>query len=172
MPPDIRLAEAGWFFEAGIGENRAIRVEAGEIVEAAIELSGQVRLGSVVEARLAKVVVPGRRGIVRSEAGEMWLEPLPAGVTEGQALRVEILREGLPERGRPKPPRCRATDAPPREGPSLAERIGLRRRRRARWLLPGRSFNAAGHRTWTIALAGGPPVAYILANPPGELRWQ
>ena len=28
--------------------------------------------------------------------------------------------------------------------PSLAEWIGLRRRRRARWLLPGRTFNAAG----------------------------
>ena len=124
MPPDIRLAEAGWFFEAGIGEDRAIRVEAGEIVEAAIELPGQVRLGRVVEARLAKVVVPGRRGIVRTDAGEMWLEPLPAGVTEGQTLRVEIVREGLPERGRPKPPRCRATDAPPGEGPTLAERIG------------------------------------------------
>src|ERR687891_15718 len=50
--PDIPLAE--WLFEAGIGEDRAILVEDGEIVEAAIELPSDLRAGAVVEARLAR----------------------------------------------------------------------------------------------------------------------
>jgi hypothetical protein len=39
---------------AGIGEDRAILVEDGEIVEAAIELPG-LRAGAVIPARLARI---------------------------------------------------------------------------------------------------------------------
>ena len=111
-------------YEQGIGENRAALVEAGEIIEAAIELPGGVRAGSVLSGRLTSILVPGRRGIVSlSSGGEALLEPLPAGLTEGAALRVEIVREGLAEAGREKLPKCRATDAPEQGGPTLLDRL-------------------------------------------------
>jgi hypothetical protein len=115
---------ADWLFEEGVGENRAALVEGDEIVEAAIELPGGLRAGAVLPGRLTAILVPGRRGIVATEAGEAVIEPLPAALTEGQAIRVEIVREAIPERGRPKQARCRWSEEEPRLGPTLAERIG------------------------------------------------
>ena len=109
---------AEWLYEQGIGENRAILVEGGVIVEAAIELPGP-RAGAVVGARLTS-----RAGIAALEDGtEAIVEPVPK-VGEGASFHAEITREAIPEAGRPKPPRLRPTDLPPRPGPSLAERIG------------------------------------------------
>jgi ribonuclease G len=115
---------AEWLFEAGIGEDRAALVDDGAIVEAIVELPDPLRLGTVAEGRLASILVPGKRGVVATEGGETMLEPLPRPLTEGQRLRVEIVREAIPERGRPKLPRARLTEAPPAPGPLLAERIG------------------------------------------------
>ena len=124
---------AEWLFEAGIGEDRAILVEDGEILEAAIELPVPLRAGAVVAARLTAVLVPARRGIVRTDAGaEALIEPLPGSITQGSALRVEVVREAVPEAGRDKLAKVRATDAPLREGPGLQDRIGP-----ARELRPG-----------------------------------
>ena len=115
---------AEWLYEEGIGENRAIRVDGGAIVEAAIELPG-VRAGAVVPARLTRILLPGRRGVaLLEEGGEAIVEPLPSGLTEGAAFRAEIIREPIPEPGRPKLAKARATDAPERPGPTLAERVG------------------------------------------------
>ena len=114
-----------WLFEAGIGEDRAVLVEDGEILEAAIELPAALRAGAVTTGRLAAILLPGKRGIVRFESGvEALIEPLPAGATEGAMLRVEVVREAVPEAGRDKLAKLRATDAPLRDGPSLRERIG------------------------------------------------
>jgi hypothetical protein len=116
---------AEWLYEEGIGENRAILVEDGRILEAAIELPGELRAASVVAARLTAIVVPGRRAIATNEGGtEILVEPVPAGVTEGAAVRVEILREPVAEQGRPKRAKGRITDAPQRHGPKLRERLG------------------------------------------------
>lgn len=116
---------AEWLYEEGIGENRAILVEGGEIVEAAIELPAGLRAGAVVPARLTKILVPGRRGIATLESGEEALvEPLPPSLTEGAACRAEIVREAIPEPGRPKLAKARTTDAEPRLGPSLKQRLG------------------------------------------------
>lgn len=115
---------AEWLYEDGIGENRAILVEDGAIVEAAIELPGGLLAGMVAEARLAKILVPGRRGLARLPDGEAVVEPLPPGVTEGRTLHVEIVREAIPEPGRPKLAKGRATGAAPQPGPSLRERTG------------------------------------------------
>jgi Ribonuclease G/E len=114
---------AEWLYEEGIGENRAILVEDGTILEAAIELPGELRAGAVVNARLTAILVPGRRGIVELPRGAGMLEPLPGRLTEGQAMRVEIVREAIAEQGRPRLANCRATGEPLREGPSLADRI-------------------------------------------------
>ena len=114
-----------WLYEEGIGENRAIRVERGEIVEAVIELPGAVGPGAVVEAKLIDVQQPGRRGLVCLDSGdEAILSPIPAGVTEGATLRVEVVREPLPETGRSKRAKVRPTDAPLRPAPGLVERLG------------------------------------------------
>jgi hypothetical protein len=114
-----------WLFEEGIGENRAALVEAGEILEAWIELPGELRAGTIVSARLTTILIPGRRGIVTlASGGEALLEPIPPKLTEGAALRVEIVREAIPERGRFKLPKCRATEGEERPGPDLFERVG------------------------------------------------
>jgi len=115
---------AEWLYEEGIGENRAILVEDDEIIAAAIELPGEMRCGSVLAGRLARIAIPGRRGIVATGRGEVMVEPLPAALTEGQAVRVEIVREPIAEPGNPKFAKGRISDAAEREGPSLAERIG------------------------------------------------
>ena len=117
---------AEWLFEEGIGENRAVLVEGREIIEAAIELPTALRAGAVVPARLTRILVPGRRGIAMLDSGEeALLEPLPAGLTEGAGLHAEIVREAIPEPGRPKLAKARATDAEPRTGPTLNERLGV-----------------------------------------------
>ena len=117
---------AEWLYEAGIGEDRAILVEQGEIVEAVIELPAPLRAGAVVDARLTRIVIGGRRGIAALEGGnEALVEPLPPGLTEGAAFRAEILREAIPEAGRAKLAKARATEAEPRPGPGLAERLDV-----------------------------------------------
>ena len=116
---------AEWLYEEGIGENRAILVEDGGIVEAAIELPGEIVVGSVAEARLAKILVARRRGLAAvAGGGEAIVEPLPAALTEGQTLRIEIVREPIAEPGRPKLAKARFTEEEPRPGPSLYDRIG------------------------------------------------
>jgi hypothetical protein len=108
---------AEWLYEDGIGEARAILVEDGAIIEAAIELPG-LRAGAVVQARLTNI------------AGAAMLEDeteaivSPGGLTEGEAFHAEVVREAIPERGRLKPPKVRPTALPLGAGPSLAERIG------------------------------------------------
>ena len=115
---------AEWLYEEGIGENRAALVEDGTIVEAAIEWPGELRAGTVSTARLTKILVPGRRAIVTlAGGGEALLEPVPAKLTEGAALTVEIVREAVPEAGRAKLAKARATEAAEQEGPSLFQRL-------------------------------------------------
>ena len=115
---------AKWLYEEGIGESRAALIEDGAIVEARVELPGMLLAGTVADGRLASVVIPGRRGIVLLEGGaEAMLEPLPASLTEGAAVRVEIVREAIWEPGKPRRAKCRLTDAAPALGASLRERI-------------------------------------------------
>lgn len=115
---------AEWLYEEGIGENRAALVEGDSIIEAGIELPGSLRAGSVVPGRLAMILIPGRRGIAAlQDRGEALIEPLPGKLTEGAAIRVEIVREAIPEAGRAKRPKGRIADAEPADGPSLMARI-------------------------------------------------
>lgn len=115
---------AEWLYEPGIGENRAALVEHGKILEAEIELPSQLRAGSVVTGRLTTIMIAGRRGIVSLEAGgEALIEPLPRELTEGLSFSVEITREPVSEAGREKLPKCRFTEAPPRSGPPLRDRL-------------------------------------------------
>jgi hypothetical protein len=110
---------AEWLYEEGIGETRAILVEGNSIVEAAIELAG-LRAGAIVPARLTNIAGAATLG----DGIEAMVSPLPPGLTEGADFRAEVLREAIPEQGRRKLPKVRATDLPLRDGPALRERIG------------------------------------------------
>ena len=115
---------AEWLYEEGIGESRAVLLEGDDILEAAIELPDTLRVGTVAEARLAKILVPAGRGVVVVDGREAMLEPLSPSLTEGQKLRIEIVREGVAEPGRPKLPKARLSEEEPRPGLSLLERLG------------------------------------------------
>lgn len=127
---------AEWLYEAGIGEARAVLVEDGAIRIARIERDDDaLRPGAIAKARLTEITLKGREGVVTLTDGtEALLAPLPAGITQGAALSIEIVRAALPERGRAK--RARAIPAPEGAeecpGPDLlaritASRIPLRR---------------------------------------------
>jgi ribonuclease G len=116
---------AEWIYEEGIGENRAALVEGGTILEAAIELPGLIRLGAVRPAQLRQIFAGGRRGLVLLDGRrEAIIEPVPAGLNEGAAFRAAVIREAIPEAGRPKFPKVVASEEAVGEGPSLKDRIG------------------------------------------------
>lgn len=126
--------------EPGIGATRALVIANGVVVAAHVERPG-ARAGSRWIGRLSRILEPVRRGIVDLGGEEGLLEPLPA-LAEGGLIAVEVVREALPEAGRPRLAKLRACDAPGRApglvspGPDLAARLA-----------------AAGHRPMTV---GGP----------------
>jgi Ribonuclease G/E len=101
-------------------------VEHGHIIEARIEPRGLVKAGLVANAQLVKQLVAGKRGIARLEDGaELLLSPLPAGLTEGASLVVEVTRAAIDEKSRFKLPLARAAPQKAhRPAPTLIERIG------------------------------------------------
>jgi len=111
-----------WLYEAGIGEARAALVDDGVIVEAAIERPAALRLGTVAPARLVELTAGGM-GRLDVGGADAVIARVPAGATKGGTLTVEVVRESIPEPGRPKPARAVATDAPPRPGPDLLARL-------------------------------------------------
>lgn len=112
---------AEWLYEAGIGEARAALVDGGRIVQARIERPGGLRIGTNFEARLVERVAAGLSR-VEGVAGAAVIERVPPGVTEGARLRVEVVREALPELGRIKLAKVVATDAEIGDGPDLLAR--------------------------------------------------
>jgi len=116
-----------WLYEAGIGENRAALVDGGEIVEARIEPDDAgPSLGTIAEARLIERPTANRGARIElADGSEALLDAIPKGLSEGRALLVEIVREAIPEAGRPKPPRARLASegAGPAPGPDLLGRI-------------------------------------------------
>ena len=153
---------AEWLYEEGIGENRAILVEEDEILVAAIEIPGEMRCGSVLPGRLVAIPIRGRRGIVETQQGQVMVEPLPGALTEGQKVRVEIVREPIAEPGKPKFAKGRITDSEEKEGPSLAQRIGSPRPLAP----PGPDlFRQAG---WDELI--GEAIEGVIDFPGGELR--
>ncbi|MGH6613966.1 ribonuclease E/G [Sphingomonas sp.] len=116
---------AEWLYEAGIGECRAALVEDDTIIMARIEPDTIGPLvGTVAVTRLVDITVKGREGRVMFDDGaEALLSPLPAGITQGARLSVEIIREAIPEPGRAKLARCVPSDSPPVTGADLLARI-------------------------------------------------
>jgi ribonuclease G len=105
-----------WLLERGIGETRHVRIDDGEIVEAMIMLDGAIRAGSVIEGRLRSARVPA---LVEAEGREYLLPAGAPGVTEGAALRIEIVREAIPGAEPWKRPLARVTEEPSRDAVPL-----------------------------------------------------
>lgn len=121
---DIALPK--WFYEEGIGENRAILVENNQMLELRIErnfgaFSGP-KYGAIMRAKLHKKHQDG--GFIQLEDGnEAIIKKWPVGYTEGQSLNVEIIRERLLERTREKPPITIASERDIQNAPTLWDRI-------------------------------------------------
>jgi hypothetical protein len=114
---------AEWWLDEGIGEHRAALVDGDEILEAAIDrLDDRLRVGAIVSAKLGERV--GSGAWISTAQGDAILESVPRGLSQGRSLLVEIIREAIPEPGRLKPPRARASDEEAeRPAPALAERL-------------------------------------------------
>lgn len=111
---------AEWLYEVGIGENRAALVSRGTIWKARIELdTNGPREGSVIEARMTD---RSTARITLSDGSEALCSPLPK-VTQGGRFHALIVREAIPEPGRPKLPKAVPTDAAITDGPDLLARI-------------------------------------------------
>ena len=120
---------AEWFYEAGIGENRAALVAHGRILEMTIERDDEPgpRVGAILPARLKRKADTSGRGLVTfADGATAQLTPVPNGISEGGALVVEIIRESIPEGHEIKPARARvaASNFVPGDGPDLLARIG------------------------------------------------
>jgi ribonuclease G len=115
---------AGWLVEEGIGEHRAMLIDAGRIVAARVEWPGALAAGLVDDAILVAKVAGATRGTVQFANGEQALvDRLPAGAREGAAIRVEVTRAAIGEAGRDKRAQARPSEAPPCPAPGLAERL-------------------------------------------------
>lgn len=116
---------AEWLYEDGIGEERALLLENGTVVEARIERHGEIKAGLIAQARLVKQLVPGKRGIAELPDGrELLVAPLPKRITEGAEMIVEVRRAAISEQTRFKLPLARpAIDQTPRAAPTLLEQI-------------------------------------------------
>ncbi len=113
-----------WLVEQGIGEDRAICVDAGEVIAARIDWPGVLASGQVEDAVLVSRVRGSPRGVARFASGEEALvDRLPANASEGAAIRLEVRRPRLSERGRTKLATARPTDLAPRPAPRLAEAL-------------------------------------------------
>jgi hypothetical protein len=112
---------AEWLYEAGIGENRAALIEGGEILEACVEPhSTAIRAGTILPARLR-----ANRIAEMDSGAQALLDAVPAKLTEGAHIVIEISREALSEPGKAKRAKARLVppDSEPRDGPTLLERI-------------------------------------------------
>jgi ribonuclease G len=104
-----------WLIERGIGETRAVRLDAGEIVEARIQLEDVVPAGTVIDARLTDIGTSGRNAVAAAgDAREYLLPVAPSGVTQGARISIEVTREAVPGTEPWKRPLVRITDQAPR----------------------------------------------------------
>jgi hypothetical protein len=108
-----------WLIERGIGEDRAVRIAGGEIVDAQVFLHGTTRAGTRLTARL-KTSRP--RAIADSE-GQEYLLPGVSGATEGAAIVIEVTREAIPGAEPWKRPLAKITDQSPGAPNPIAAKV-------------------------------------------------
>lgn len=110
--------------ERGIGETRAVRLDAGEIVEARIQLEGTVPAGTVLHARMTDIGTGGRNAVAKDGDGREYLLPVaPGGVTQGARISIEVTRGPIPGTEPWKRPLARMTDEDPRPAIELEAEV-------------------------------------------------
>lgn len=115
---------AEWLVEEGIGEDRAVLVEGGDVLAARIDWPGEHRAGEVVDAVLIARTAGAPRGTVRLPDGaEALVSGLPRDAAEGAAIRVAITRAAMAESGRLKRAQCRLSADPCRPAPTLSKAL-------------------------------------------------
>lgn len=170
---------AEWLIERGIGEARAALVDDGNILELRIEREGGLKAGAIRQGRLTSILVPGKRSIVVIDGAEALLEPLPPGVTQGATLFVEIVREAIPESGRPRLPKAVPSAATAESQPPALKGRELRAHEPDRLEAAGWSEAIEEARSGVVPFDGGTlaialtPAMTLIdidgALPPGEL---
>ncbi|MFC3097331.1 ribonuclease [Alteraurantiacibacter palmitatis] len=122
---------ANWLIEDGIGEERALLVENGQALAAAVRWPGELEAGLIEDALLVAKPRTSPRGRARFASGEEALvDRLPPSASEGARLRLQVTRSRMGEGRRVKLAQARPTQAEPRPAPTLAERTGGRLVRR------------------------------------------
>ncbi len=115
---------AEWLIENGIGENRAIKIDNGDLIGARIEWPGMLAAGQVEDARLVSRAAGSARGKAEFASGEEALvDRLPRDASEGALLRLEVTRAMFSEKGRVKLAQARPTTKSVAPAPTLAQTL-------------------------------------------------
>ncbi len=113
-----------WLIEEGIGEHRALCLDAGQVIAARLDWLDRLSPGLIADAVLVARHRGSRRGTVRFAGGEETLiDGLPPEVSEGSTVRATISRAAMKEAGRGKMAQARMSDKAVRAAPSLAEAL-------------------------------------------------
>lgn len=113
-----------WYVEEGIAEQRAVRLEGGEIAAARLHWPGSLIAGQVEDAKLVAREAGTQRGAALFANGERALvDKLPPPASEGATMRFEVTRARLSEGRREKIAQARLTDKPLQPVAGLAEQL-------------------------------------------------
>ncbi len=92
-----------WLIEHGIGEQRALLIDNGEVIAAKLHWPGELTAGQHHFAKLTSKPSGKRRGVATLENGtQVLVDHLPPEANEGAMIGIRISRAAIAERGRLK----------------------------------------------------------------------